>query len=207
MSDMQYEAVENDVDDEKASERPKVRRQTGRGEELAVGTTVDPDEDEDAAESEESVDTVEAEAATAVEAEVEDEGAGVGVGRPEPAPLDDAEDAGVADDVTPGVDEGESVSKEDAEAPESADEGAGGSLQRSDLPLLFRRDEVKDQRKNLQVMVQDDTQDRIREMRFEMEKEFGSAYKLDVYEAVMRAGLQCPEMVEAELEEWGYGLE
>lgn len=75
------------------------------------------------------------------------------------------------------------------------------------IPYKFRRDGVQDSRDRVPLFIQEDTKSKERDAQRELEDRFDDDVSLtDLREAVMKAGLQHLDKVEANLEEWGYGM-
>ncbi|MDQ2052694.1 hypothetical protein RBH26_19780 [Natronolimnohabitans sp. A-GB9] len=75
----------------------------------------------------------------------------------------------------------------------------------SDLPRILTRDTVKEDRDDVhQLFVYEGTSDREKEARRELEDRFDKdLYKLDMREAIYRAGMQNLDDAEEILREWG----
>ncbi len=80
-----------------------------------------------------------------------------------------------------------------------------GQYDRSDLPRMLTRDTVKEDRDHVhQLFVYQDTHDMEKDARRELEDRLGDGiYKLDVREAIYRAGMENLDDAEATLREWG----
>lgn len=75
------------------------------------------------------------------------------------------------------------------------------------IPYKFRRDGVQDGRDRVPLFLQEDTKSDERDAQRELEDRFDDDVSLtDLREAVVKAGLQHLDEVEANLEEWGYGM-
>jgi hypothetical protein len=75
------------------------------------------------------------------------------------------------------------------------------------IPYKLRRNGVQDGRSRVPLFLQKDTKRSERDALREFEKRFDSNVSLtDLREALVKIGLQHPEKVERQLEEWGYGL-
>ncbi|MDR5657770.1 hypothetical protein RH831_11345 [Halodesulfurarchaeum sp. HSR-GB] len=125
-----------------------------------------------------------------------------------------------------GAGEDPFASDDDANAEPAADERATGAEEESDrrtddgngrqgkeqqqsmrIPYKFRRDGVQDGRDRVPLFIQEDTKSEERDAQRELEDRFDDDVSLtDLREAVMKAGLQHLDEVEANLEEWGYGM-
>ncbi len=75
------------------------------------------------------------------------------------------------------------------------------------IPYKFRRDGVKDGRDRVPLFLHEETKRAERDALREIEERFGDNVSLtDLREAVVKAGLANLHAVEANLEEWGYGM-
>ncbi|WP_226042854.1 hypothetical protein [Natrinema sp. DC36] len=75
------------------------------------------------------------------------------------------------------------------------------------IPYKFRRDGVQDGRERVPLFLQSETKNSERDAQRELEDRFDDDVSLtDLREALMKAGLDHLDEVEAHLEEWGYGL-
>ena len=83
--------------------------------------------------------------------------------------------------------------------------GNTGQYDRSDLPRILTRDKVKDDRDDVhQLFVYEDTHEKEKEARRELEDRLGDdIYKLDVREAIYRAGMENLDDAEDIPREWG----
>lgn len=78
---------------------------------------------------------------------------------------------------------------------------------RMQIPYKFRRDGVQDGRNRVPLFLQDDTKRAERDALRELEERFDDDVSLtDLREAVLKAGLQHLDQVEAHLKTWGYGM-
>lgn len=76
---------------------------------------------------------------------------------------------------------------------------------RNDLPYIFRRNGVKDDRKMIQYFLRDDTEDIEADAKHAVEQELGTdVYLTDLREALVRVGAEHVDEVADELREWGY---
>jgi hypothetical protein len=83
-------------------------------------------------------------------------------------------------------------------------QGADRSIQ---IPYKFRRDGVQDGRDRVPLFLKADTKRSEREAVRELEDRFDDDISLtDLREALVKAGLQNLDQVQAHLEEWGYGV-
>ncbi len=116
-------------------------------------------------------------------------------------------------------DTGESTTK-DPEMQPSQDATAGGTAEASSvadtdddngseasrLPYIYARDSVKDGRQQRPIFLRDEIEDGIPELVGELEDRFGeNVYRTDVMEAAVEVAQEHPDLLEAKLEEWGYG--
>ena len=84
--------------------------------------------------------------------------------------------------------------------------GSGGGSQT--LPYIYARNSVKDGRQQRPIFLRDEVEDSIPELVSKLESTFGeNVYRTDVLEAAVVVAQENPELVEAALEEWGYGWE
>lgn len=73
------------------------------------------------------------------------------------------------------------------------------------LPYIFRRNGVKDDRKMIQYFLRDDTKDIETDAKHAVEQELGTdVYLTDLREALVRVGAEHTDEVADELREWGY---
>ncbi|ODR81943.1 hypothetical protein BG842_24070 [Haladaptatus sp. W1] len=81
-------------------------------------------------------------------------------------------------------------------------------INRADLPLILRRDTVKDERESVhQLFVQDSTDGRAKDAERELESIIGDdIYRLDAREAIYLAGMRNLDTAADILREWGYDL-
>jgi hypothetical protein len=87
------------------------------------------------------------------------------------------------------LEESESVNRSDSE----------------DLPYIFRRNGVKDDRKMVQYFLRDDTEDLETEVKRAVEQDLDTdVYLTDLREALVRVGAEHVDEVANELREWGY---
>lgn len=76
---------------------------------------------------------------------------------------------------------------------------------RNDLPYIFRRNGVKDDRKMIQYFLRDDTEDIEADAKHAVERELGTdVYLTDLREALVRVGAEHVDEVADELRQWGY---
>lgn len=75
------------------------------------------------------------------------------------------------------------------------------------IPYKFRRDGVQDGRERVPLFLQSETKSGERDAQRELEERFDDTVSLtDLREALMKAGLEHLDEVEAQLEDWGYGM-
>jgi len=81
-------------------------------------------------------------------------------------------------------------------------------INREDLPLTLRRDNVKDERDSVhQLFVQSETDERAKDAERDLESLVGEdVYRLDAREAIYLAGMQNIEDAATILRDWGYDL-
>jgi hypothetical protein len=116
-------------------------------------------------------------------------------------------------------DTGESTTN-DPETPPSQDTSTGSEAgeskiadadddtdpETSRLPYIYARDSVKDGRQQRPIFLRDEIEDEIPELVGELEDRFGeNVYRTDVMEAAVEVAQENPDLLEAKLEEWGYG--
>jgi hypothetical protein len=79
---------------------------------------------------------------------------------------------------------------------------------RADLPLILRRDTVKDERESVhQLFVQDSTDGQAKDAERELESLIGDdIYRLDAREAIYLAGMRNLDTAADILRDWGYDL-
>ncbi len=76
---------------------------------------------------------------------------------------------------------------------------------RKDLPYIFWRNGVKDDRKMIQYFLRDNTEDIEADAKHAVEQELGTdVYLTDLREALVRVGAEHIDEVADELREWGY---
>jgi hypothetical protein len=78
-----------------------------------------------------------------------------------------------------------------------------------DIPYTYARNSVKDRREQYPLHRQPETNEQVETLVEKFRAEFPNdrTYRTDVVEALVRAGLNHEDEVEAQLEEWGYGLD
>lgn len=115
---------------------------------------------------------------------------------------DDTDSEPTVDESATGAEDGPEYTTSESNEHQETDQQQ--SLQ---IPYKFRRDGVQDGRDRLPLFLQEDTKSEEREAQRELEDRFDDDVSLtDLREAVMKAGLQHLDEVEANLEEWGYGM-
>lgn len=89
----------------------------------------------------------------------------------------------------------------------SRDESVHRERQQIPIPYKFRRDSVQDGRNRVPLFVHPETQRDEREAQRTLEDRFDEDVSLtDLREALTMVGLNHLDEVEAQLEEWGYGM-
>lgn len=75
-----------------------------------------------------------------------------------------------------------------------------------ELPYLYARDNVKDERSQTPMFIQEDTEDGLGELQRDLEDMLSDdrVYKTDVVEAALLVGIQNPDETAAILRDWGY---
>ncbi|SDG31240.1 hypothetical protein [Halorientalis regularis] len=92
---------------------------------------------------------------------------------------------------------------EESSAPGTDDDNGSEA---SRLPYIYARDSVKDGRQQRPIFLRDEIEDGIPELVGELEDRFGeNVYRTDVMEAAVEVAQEHPDLLEAKLEEWGYG--
>ncbi|WP_395166367.1 hypothetical protein [Natrinema pallidum] len=82
------------------------------------------------------------------------------------------------------------------------------SASSSGLPWIYQRDSITDDRTTVQLHLQDESEDREREGKSDVEGILGeSVKKADLREAALLVGLEHVDEVADQLEEWGYNFE
>lgn len=95
---------------------------------------------------------------------------------------------------------GTSSTSDGVEASEPANLSA-----REEIPYIFRRNGVKDNRKMIQYFLRDDTEDLEAEVKQAVEQDLDTdVYLTDLREALVRVGAEHVDEVADELREWGY---
>jgi hypothetical protein len=119
--------------------------------------------------------------------------------------------SGPADD--PFADDDSSEEESSGTAAESADANDAGAADRPEtqsrqLPYVYSRDSVKEGRTQRPIFLRPEYEEGLGDLVDEMEDRFGeTVYKTDVQEAAMAVAMANPDLLEATLEEWGYGWE
>lgn len=92
------------------------------------------------------------------------------------------------------------ASQSQPERPDTSSDLHGGNL-----PYIFGRNGVKDDRKMIQYFLRRETEDLEAEVKHAVEQELGTdVYLTDVREALVRIGANHVDEVADELREWGY---
>jgi len=132
-------------------------------------------------------------------------------GTTDPFATDDSEDEQPDETVSTDsqTDESDSPAQpasttDESDATQSQSSGNTSQFDRSDLPRIVGRDKVKDDRDDVhQLFVYEDTAEKEKDARRELEDRLGDVYKLDAREAIYRAGMQNLDDAEDILREWG----
>ncbi|MFD1599947.1 hypothetical protein [Halobellus rarus] len=97
---------------------------------------------------------------------------------------------------------------EDAQSDDSPAETEEQTTQKPmQIPYKFRRDGVQEGRNRVPLFLQPETKTAEREMLRDLEDHFDDDVSLtDLREALVMVGLEHREEIEAQLEEWGYGM-
>ncbi|MHC3439181.1 hypothetical protein ACYJ1Y_14060 [Natrialbaceae archaeon A-gly3] len=104
------------------------------------------------------------------------------------------------------TDESDQLDEPPVEADTSASSASNTrQFDRSDLPRIITRQKVKEDRDDVhQLFVYEDTADLEKKARRELEDRFeNDVYKLDLREAIYRAGMENLDDAESVLREWG----
>jgi len=113
---------------------------------------------------------------------------------PEPQTTDEPDETRAVDTTTPKPE------------PDST-ETAPSERQPMQIPYKYRRDGVQDGRNRVPLFLQEETKDGERDALRELEDRFSEDVSLtDLREALVKTGLDHLDEVEAQLEEWGYGM-
>lgn len=108
---------------------------------------------------------------------------------------------------TDDVQSDDTTGEEADSAAQTTETEESASRQSMQIPYKFRRSGVQDDRDRVPLFLQSETQTAERDALREMEDRFGGDVSLtDLREAVVKAGLDHLDDVEANLEEWGYGM-
>ncbi|RLM54120.1 hypothetical protein DVK02_11910 [Halobellus sp. Atlit-31R] len=122
---------------------------------------------------------------------------------------DDGDGGTAASDQTAGSDGGGTVDSDaDGGASSTPPEDDQPTTRRSmQIPYKFRRDGVQDGRSRVPLFLQPETKTAERDTLRDLEDRFGDDVSLtDLREALVMVGLEHLDEVEAQLEEWGYGM-
>jgi len=91
---------------------------------------------------------------------------------------------------------------------DDGDETVSASTSSSGLPWIYERDSITDDRTTVQLHLQDESVDREREGKADVETVLGeSVKKADLREAALLVGLDHVDEVADQLREWGYDFE
>jgi len=109
-----------------------------------------------------------------------------------------------ADDDADAADE--ETTAEEASDASSERESVERDESPPELPYIYRREKVKDERPDVhQLFVRDETDERARDAERELEKLLGEdVYRLDAREAIYLAGMAHLDEAADVLREWGY---
>jgi len=119
------------------------------------------------------------------------------------------EDPFASNDDSPDVEEPTATETTATESETTETETTASSRQQRSMqiPYKFRRDGVQDGRERVPLFLQSETKSAERDAQRELEDRFDDDVSLtDLREALMKAGLDHLDEVEAHLEEWGYGM-
>jgi len=95
--------------------------------------------------------------------------------------------------------------KEPSSQPDSDTSGSSTAFSGDELPYIFDRNGVKDNRKLIQYFLQAETESVEAEAKHAVEQELGTdVYLTDIREALVRIGAEHIDEVADELREWGY---
>jgi CRISPR/Cas system-associated protein Cas7 (RAMP superfamily) len=95
--------------------------------------------------------------------------------------------------------------EETSSQPDSNISGSSTAPSGDELPYIFARNGVKDNRKMVQYFLQAETEDVEAEAKYAVEQELGTdLYLTDIREALVRIGAEHIDEVADELREWGY---
>jgi hypothetical protein len=124
---------------------------------------------------------------------------------------DSSDDASEAEDTTArdtdatSTTEAQTGDDETATQTNSDVSDSSTTLSGDDLPYIFDRSGVKDDRKMIQYFLRDETEDLETEVKHAVEQDLGTdVYLTDVREALVRIGAKHIDEVSDELREWGY---
>lgn len=136
-------------------------------------------------------------------------------GASDPFADDEQEDGSAAEETPEAAGTEEAAADANVEGSESGDsagseaDGSGATNATDaplELPYIYRRDKVKDERPDVhQLFVRDDTDTRARDAERDLEKLLGEdVYRLDAREAIYLAGMRHLDEAADVLREWGY---
>jgi hypothetical protein len=116
-------------------------------------------------------------------------------------------------DDTDELDEMESSTERNQQTPNKTEDQSDVTehmkqeRQKIRIPYKFRRDSVQDGRNRVPLFLQEETKGNERDAQRELEDRFdGDVSLTDLREAIALVGLNHLNEVEAQLEEWGYGM-
>ncbi|GAD53100.1 hypothetical protein MBEHAL_1860 [Halarchaeum acidiphilum MH1-52-1] len=140
-------------------------------------------------------------------AEPETPASGVTEPKSEPSEASGSVDEGSESDETAAesASPGSPAASENADDESDAESGAASDAP-LELPYIYRRDKVKDERPDVhQLFVRDDTDMLARDAERDLEKLLGEdVYRLDAREAIYLAGMRHLDEAADVLREWGY---
>ncbi|GGL38993.1 hypothetical protein GCM10009037_23330 [Halarchaeum grantii] len=117
--------------------------------------------------------------------------------------------SGASDPFANDDDEGEEARESEADASSegaASESGDASSDEPIELPYIYRRDKVKDERPDVhQLFVRSETDESARDAERDLEKLLGEdVYRLDAREAIYLAGMRHLDEAADVLREWGY---
>lgn len=119
-----------------------------------------------------------------------------------------ADDGDEAEESSPSPLEQDSVSEESQATTTQARNTADTSNDVTEIPYKFRRDSVKEGRKQRPIFLRSHIEERENEFLRELEDELGEdVYKTDALEAAIAVAMDNPHLVADRLREWGYDWE
>ncbi len=107
--------------------------------------------------------------------------------------------SGSADDPFKDDDEPETVREQGTPVADDEDSGTSGVP-----PYAMRRDAVKENRVKVPVWLQSENEDRLHDVKSEVEDQLGyDVYMTDFKEAAVLQGLENPDAIAQQLDDWG----